>query len=184
MHSETLANDILRTEGATYALMLDLPDPPGKEPVETQPAGPGVPEDPNEKYFVFEEIGGLTAVVGVSDEGKTQQYLRIPDTFEGKPVTVLGNQGTPVFSGCTQLIQVIIGDKLSNIQDGAFGDCPSLRSILMDREDAESLEASTELFDGVSDEVLILFYTETALDNFSVGYWWAYHAPRMALAKN
>ena len=97
---------------------------------------------------------------------------------------MLGGNGAAVFAECRALTQVVIGEGLANIQDGAFGDCPSLRSILMDREDAESLEASTELFDGVSDEVLILFYTETALDNFSVGYWWAYHAPRMALAKN
>ncbi|MBP5271059.1 MAG: hypothetical protein ILO42_08900 [Clostridia bacterium] len=184
VHSETLANDILRTEGATYALMLDLPDPPGKKPESTEPVGPDWEEDPNEKYFEFGEINGLLSVTGVSEEGKSQTVLRIPDTYQGRKVLVLGGNGAAVFAECRALTQVVIGEGLANIQDGAFSGCPSLRSILMDREDAESLEASTELFDGVSDEVLILFYTETALDNFSVGYWWAYHAPRMALAKN
>ena len=183
VHSQTVANDVLRELGATEALMLELPDPPGKKPESTEPVGPDWEEDPNEKYFEFGEINGLLSVTGVSEEGKTQTVLRIPDTYQGRKVLVLGGNGAAVFSECRALTQVVIGEGLANIQDGAFSDCPTLKSIVMDREDAESLEASTELFDGVAEDVQILFYTETALDNFSVGYWWAYHAPRMALAK-
>lgn len=182
VHSETLANDILRETGSTDALVLELPDPPGKKPAETNP-GTVVEEDPDEKYFVFEEVSGLVAVTGVTDEGAAMKELRIPATHGGAPVSVLGNGQDGVFANCRSLERVVIGEGLSAIRDGAFSGCATLREILMDREDTESLEASTELFDGVSDSVKITFNTETALDNFSVGYWWAYHSGRMEMAK-
>lgn len=181
VHTQRLANDILRTLGRTDALTLELPAAPGKKPADTTPIENPV-EDPFEKYFLFDTIDGLVTVTGTTDAAAYLTELTVPDTWEGKPVAVLGKEGTPVFSSCLKLKYLTINDKLSLITDGAFASCPTLEGIYMERENEEALEASPDVFTGASDKLKILFHSESAFDKFSSGYWWALHSARMAMA--
>lgn len=184
VHTQYLTNDILRTIGKTEALTLELPDAPGKKPAETEPAGDGpVAEDPNEKYFVIEEIEGFVTVVGTTEDAAYLTELTIPDTWQGKIVKVLGKEGTPVFASCKKLKYVTVNEKLSLITDGAFAGCSTLEGVIMNRENEEALEVSPNLFKDTSLNFKILFVSETAFDKFSQGYWWAQHSSRMAMKK-
>ncbi len=52
--------------------------------------------------------------------------LVIPSTYDGKPVTAIGDFG---FHSCNFLTRVIIGDNVTTIGYYAFGNCESLKSV-------------------------------------------------------
>lgn len=150
------------------------------------PERPGASEIPehwveNEwsKYFIYEDFGDTALkIIGVTDEGKALSKLEIPYMHSGKVVRVIDANA---FSGCTSLTDITMYDNLTLLVNGAFADCPSLKSIHMMRGDEENIEASSELFAGASDDLKILFYTEENFSNFVSGYWWGCHAGRMDL---
>ena len=52
--------------------------------------------------------------------------LVIPNEYDGKPVTSIGNQA---FDECNSLTTLIIGENVMNIGDHAFRDCKSLTTV-------------------------------------------------------
>ncbi len=180
VHTAYLTADILaaflgRTDGVTE----ELPPPPGKRPAAapTGEAGTQKEQDPWEKYFVYSDFGGQLMITGTTDEARYATELELPATADGKPVAVLGKGA---LSGCRALRELTVRETLTPIEDGALA-CPTLLSVSLRRENADTLEVGKNLFDGAPDELKLLLYTQTSYDNFSSGYWWSVHAERMRM---
>ena len=176
VHTAHLAADILRTLGEPRTVLLDLPEPPGKKPADTTDDDVTVTEDPWEKYFTYEDFGGALRVTGTTEDAKYMTSLTVPSTANGLKVLVLG---TDTFIDCKALQEITLGPELTVIENGAFGNCPTLLSINMQREDAESLEAGTDVFANSPDRQTIYLFTDTSFSNFTTGYWWGMYANRM-----
>lgn len=61
-----------------------------------------------------------------NDFKKDLEKVRIPDTYEGKPVTIIGEK---LFENSENLNMVIIPKTIKEIQEGTFYGCPSLETI-------------------------------------------------------
>ena len=87
-----------------------------------------IPSD--ESYFTVNETG--ETITGLTDTGKTQTELVIPYKINGVKITNLysGNNGTSILNGATDIItKVVIPNSITSIEDSAFAECISLKSI-------------------------------------------------------
>ena len=80
--------------------------------------------------FTFSDNGdGTYSVTGFNGSGLSStsiKVLNIPKTYEGKPVTKIGNSA---FYNCDDLIKVIIPDSVTSIGSSAFQSCSKLECI-------------------------------------------------------
>lgn len=175
VHTAALINDILRNDSAEY-VDFEYPDPPGFE-TDTED-DPSQLETNEDEFFVYSSFGKAVAIVGVTEKGRETAMLTVPESFDGKNVVALLDG---CFANCTALHEVTIGKNLTLMADGIFDGCDSLRVIHMKRENAEDLEAGSDLFDGAPENVIIKLYSETSFANFTSGYWWGIYSNRMEL---
>ena len=139
-----------------------------------KPAG----DDPsNPDYFLYEnnDDGSLT-VIGLTEKGKARTTLTIPATANGKSVTVLGN-GEAVFAGASSLESVTVNDTVAYISAGAFDNCPSLKTVVLNTDPTKTSTHETDLLLGVSDS-LRFSAKSTYLTSFATDYYWSPYTAR------
>ena len=93
----------------------------------TQDSPTNPPEDENCSEgleFTLNEDGESYSVTGIGT--CTDADIVIPNTYNGKPVTGIGDFA---FSGCTDITSVVIRDGVASIGNGAFSGCTSLATI-------------------------------------------------------
>lgn len=74
----------------------------------------------------FVLMGGAVTVVGV--RGMSAGECVIPASLGGYPVKAIGRAA---FSGCSDLVSVIVPQGVTNVGDAAFADCASLKSVVL-----------------------------------------------------
>ena len=85
-------------------------------------------EDPNEKYFVYADTSDDGyAIDGLTDEGKLQTELIIPNTHKGKPVTKINTDSG--FSDNNVVESIVIGDNITALDKRAIKNMPKLKKI-------------------------------------------------------
>ena len=173
VRTANLIEDLLRMEGKTDHLAIELPAPPEKP----KPEGPAAWEE-NEwsPLFLYEPFGDGLRITGVTEEAKAMEVLEIPYMAEGKPVYVIG---ADAFSECKALKELTFYENLTLFENGAFSGADALEKLHVRREEAENLEAGADLFTGAPAGLKMYFYTESSFQNFVSGYWWGVHAERM-----
>ena len=72
----------------------------------------------------------------------TDKDIKIPPTYNGKPVTSIGNRA---FQSCSGLTSVTIGNSVTSIGDDAFSGCTSLASVTISNS---VLTVGDNAFDG------------------------------------
>ena len=115
-------------------------------------------------------------IVGTTDEGRTQQTLTTPVSYNGKKVISVGENA---FAGCDMLKEIYIKESINNLDNGAFAAAQSLEIIHLLRTDPDSFQVdqmvknpSEGLCRGMSP--IARFYVSTeAYDDYCVGYFWA-----------
>ena len=105
-----------------------------------------------------------------TDDGKTYYVagigtwtgntLVIPDTYNGKPVTRIGNNA---FKGNKEIINLILPESIETIGDGAFEDCSSLKTInlpksLSEAPDLDGCDSLTIVYYDINDCYTVFYY--------------------------
>lgn len=122
--------DDIKRERDIYTVTVpkdELPAAPGFKPAEIKGEDKG--EDP---YFLMEEIEGKSGkyykIVGVTEEGRRQSSLTVPDIVNGLPVSVIGANA---FNGCDALTELMIGKNINAIQGMALNGAVSLKALIL-----------------------------------------------------
>jgi len=111
-----------------------------------EPTPPATPEESDGLLYLLNEEGTAYTVVGMTENASLT--LVIPETFEGLPVTAIGDrafEGTAItsvtlpdsittiggwaFASCQQLTEVALPSGITEIPDGAFFCCMKLGGI-------------------------------------------------------
>ena len=74
--------------------------------------------------MTYKVEGETVSVVGCDKSASGE--LVIPSSYEGKPVTAIGNRA---FLNCRSLTNVTIGNSVTNIGESAFNSCWNLTSV-------------------------------------------------------
>jgi len=114
------------TEELTEEPSEESTEEPTEEPSEESTEEPT--EEPSfSQGLEYRLLGdGTYGVVGVGTCADTA--IVIPETYEGKPVTSIGNSA---FEDCTSLTSVVIPEGVTSIGKSSFKHCNSLRSITL-----------------------------------------------------
>lgn len=80
-----------------------------------------------ELIYELNEDGQSYKVVGVN--GEKGNVVKIPDFYNGKPITEIGSWAFNIFNCWIVLKSVKIGENVKNIGKGAFSECESLTSL-------------------------------------------------------
>ena len=108
---------------------VSTPNQPGNEPTGGETGGEtggnnDIETPVSALTFALNEDGQSYTVTGLSD--KTVTKLTIPSTYQGLPVTGIGECA---FSVCRGLTSIIIPDSVTNIGFSAFSGCTGLTSV-------------------------------------------------------
>ncbi len=180
LHTATLAGDLAAALDTPLLKEIDIPPVPEK---------PEIPDDPideydeNEKYFVMSEleVAGKTvgyAIVGTTDEGKTQTVLTTPKVYNKMKVIRI-SEGA--FAGCGALKEIYVETTINQLINGAFADAPSLEKVHILEPDPNMIEVDC-FVDGATDGLCrgmntkARFYVPAeSFNDYSLGYfWWKY----------
>lgn len=117
-----LAEDLLSYLGCYQALRFQKPDMP---PPAVEEAGEGA----NQDLFLYENVeGGGWLVSGLTEAGKRESSLRLPDAYEGKAVVGFT---ADAFAGNTAVTELTFPDSIESIPDGAFSGCENLTRLVL-----------------------------------------------------
>lgn len=159
-----LADDLLR-------LLNKSGETPKYEPPTRLGEGADTPTDTddNARYFVFDEVVGGLAIVGLSEEGKTQKTLTVPRSADGKAVVLIGDNAF----ASDVLERVIIGKQatVKGFTAKSLSNCPALRALeihLPPYEIPLDAEAAKEMPTGC-----FVYVSKDAYAEFATDYFWS-----------
>lgn len=113
---------------------------------------PVLPYDPNERFVTIREIGGNLYVIGLSEEGRRQISLTLPENWEGRPV--IGISEGAMASSVLQ--ELIIPANYRVFDSCIFEESPSLARILLYlSEPSASAIPMSGLFEGCAKELQV-----------------------------
>ena len=100
-----------------------------EEPSESVTAEPET-EPTEEEVLVFSRVGSFNwyAVTGVRDRSVTE--VEVPTTHQGYPVVRICVEA---FADCRNLVRVVVGDGVKDIEEGAFSRCTSLKEVVLSK---------------------------------------------------
>lgn len=171
--------DDIKRERSIYTVTVpknELPAAPGFKPSEIKG------EDSGENlYFVLEETDRYGEkyykVVGLTEEGKKQSSLTIPDIVNGLPVREIAANA---FNGCDALTELRLGKNITAIQGKALNGAMSLKSLIIpDGIEPESSitvpnqNAAALITDDACCPELKIYVDEEYYESTIIGYLWA-----------
>ncbi len=174
-----LSSDILRAEGET-SLNLSLVFP--MAPIRPDDLFGFSVNDDKTGFFEYkeEEINGQTVAIltDLTDKGAKETLLTMPVSYNGLPVVAIESNA---FSKSTVLERVFVSDNsnLTSFRDGAFDNCPTLRSVELTVPPTQ-IKASPNIF-GESAENVMFYVTKELYSDYLSDYEWGSHFERITL---
>ena len=101
------------------------------------------PEKPPTEGLKYELLDDDTYMV--SDYNGTAIEVIIPSTYNGKPVTSIGDSA---FYNCTSLTSIEIPASVTSIGDSAFSNCSSLKTIYCKCEESNKPDGWSDAWKG------------------------------------
>ncbi len=173
LHTKTLIR-LLREAGVDPAADPSAPDdetPPvtqSEAVPSSEPSSSALPYDPNERFVVIREIGGNLFVTGLSEEGKAQESLTLPESYEGRPVIGLSSDSLT----SDVLARLVIPGSYRFFDSYIFDGSPRLAWIVLLLEDPSSSSIPMQgLFDGC-DPSLAVYVPDESLAAYLSDYNW------------
>ncbi|MBR6704070.1 MAG: hypothetical protein IKI82_01435 [Lachnospiraceae bacterium] len=156
LHTETL---IRLLADAGLRRREEDPGPPPESTESPEPtsedsssAAETLPFDPNEAHFRIEEIGGSLFVTGLTEEGKAEKALTLPESAFGQPVTGIASFA---LEGC-RAESLRIPACYRFFDSWIFEDCGTLSRIeLLLRDPSSSYIPTSGLFDGCAPDLTV-----------------------------
>ena len=173
LHTKTLIR-LLKEAGVDPATDPSAPDdetPPvtqSEAVPSSEPSSSVLPYDPNERFVVIREIGGNLFVTGLSEEGKAQESLTLPESYEGRPVIGLSSDSLT----SDVLARLVIPGSYRFFDSYIFDGSPRLARIILYLEDPSSSSIPMQgLFDGC-DPSLAVYVPDESLAAYLSDYNW------------
>ena len=138
-------------------------------PESTAPDEP-LPYDPNERFVVIRDIGGSLYVAGLTEEGKTQESLTLPLSFDGRVVL-----GIAEFALESSALKTLIIPGNYRFFASFIFDCPNLTRIELGLVTPSASSIPMEgLFDGCGGGLKVLVPSESYASYLSDYNWRRY----------
>lgn len=125
--------------------------------------------DENSKYFTYEKTASGLIITGLTDEGKNQKTLIVPNNSDGTAVTELSG-GALAQSGVLEVFVIPETSKLGTIGEKAFDGCKKLRRIELYLL-PDMISAHAEAFEGMASGCYI-YVPEENFGVFTGDYFW------------
>ena len=125
------------------------------------------------RLFFWEERDGEAYLTGLTEKGREQNAITVPNPLEGLPVTAFSRE---VFAGNTRIQEITLPDSLRRIENGSFENCSSLARLILTQEKPSRLSVGSELLKGVSCTVYV---PASAYARYLTDYFWSVHASRI-----
>ncbi len=171
-----LIDDIKRELGRSDITLAisELPSPAGRRPKGVQ--NESLDEQEN-LYFVLEAAeDGSWKITGLTDEGKAQELLAIPDFTEGAEVSTVA-KGAFDGSSCLRLT---LGRSISRLDGGALSGSAITEVIIPDGRGAQDISVpnntSQELFVAGGQQKLAIYVDVQLYDEYLSDYFWGDYA--------
>ena len=165
LHSVNLTKDILLELGIPTRVDEKIPEAPKLPESDINWFG----EDENAVYFEYEKTEiGTYKIVGLTQLGKSQKTLTVPQGYDGKKVTAIGPSA---FEGGSVTKLVIPADtNVDTIMDGAFTGASTLTEMWCYVLDCESILPPAS-FEGTASSFKVHVPPEST---YNSGYYWAH----------
>ncbi len=99
----------------------------GEEPIETEETTTGIETEPvPAKALIYTLINNGESYEVSGFEDKSVTAIAIPETYNGLPVTKIGDSA---FRDCSSLIRITIPNSVTSIGDSAFDGCTDLNAV-------------------------------------------------------
>ena len=119
---------------------------------ESTPESESLPYDPNESFVIIREIGGSLYISGLSEEGRQQESLTLPERYEGRRITGISEGAL----ASDVLKELTIPGNYRIFDSYIFEDCPLLSRIRLDlKEPSSSSIPMKGLFEGCAKELKV-----------------------------
>ncbi len=174
-----LSSDILRAKGDT-SVNLNLGFP--MAPVRPEDMFGFNMNDDKTGFFEYreEEVSGqkVAVLTGLTKDGKKEKLLKMPVSYKGLPVVAIEANA---FSKSNVLERIFVPDNsnLVSFRDGAFDNCPKLKSVELTVPPTQ-IKASPDVFGESAKNVMFYVTTELYSDYLS-DYEWGSHFERITI---
>ncbi len=171
-----LIDDIKRELGRSDITLAisELPSPAGRRPKDEQD---GNQEEQENLYFVLEAADdGSWKITGLTDDGKIQEELTIPDFTNGAAVTTV-SKGAFDGSSCKKLI---LGSNISRLDGGALSGSDITEIFIPDGRGAQDISVpnntSEELFVAGGQQQRAIYVDSELYEEYIGDYFWGDYA--------
>lgn len=119
-------------------------------------------------------LNGEWIVSGLTEYGKTLDTVTIPSTLAGLPVIKIASE---CFQNNSVLEEIVLGENISVIENGAFSGCSKLRAIYLTSENPTVLSPPADFLDGLDD--CYIYVPQIAYNDYLFDYFWSYLSSRI-----
>lgn len=175
-HSATLIRDIRRILGDASPVTIEIPEPPGAIVTAETTESAGTEREDMSALFTYEDYASGRIITGVTDEGKAEDILWLPEAYDGKAVIAVGEGA---LTGCAAS-EIHLSATIVQLYDGIFSSCDNLTAVHMPIEDATRIAVGLDLFGGAPEDTKLYMSLE-AYASFYNDYSWTRYSDRMAV---
>lgn len=168
VNTAALAEELKAALGDTASVKIELPEMP-----DFADAGRISGDNSYAGYFLYETLGETAQIVALTTEGKQQNRLVIPVSYNGKPVTAFD---ATVFAGNEAIREIVIQENITRIGDGSFAGCTALERLVIRNTAPEKCAVGQELLQGTD---CLVYVPAEVFSAYQTNYFWSVHAGRI-----